>query len=464
MRRVNSSSVRLIAAAVLILLTTVGCDPSSAAPENSDKGAKPASVSVRVVKPERLPLHRAVRQPGSIWAFERTRLFTKIPGFVQKWNVDIGDHVEKGAVLAELYVPEMVVELKQKKALVQQAEDEITQAKETAAAAEAALHTALAKVKEAEASRLRAQAEYRRMKSQHERLAEAGKSGLLAKENVEEVRFGFEAAAAGLEEVEARIKAAQATSDESKARRDKARADVRVAEAHLEVARENRDYVASLLQYATLTAPFSGMVTHRNINTGDFVQQPTAGKGEPLYVVERQDIVRVFVEVPEADAVWVQKGTKAQVRVQALAGKEFAGEVTRTSYGLDHTARTLLAEIDLPNRDDRLRPGMYAYATLSADYSGGLTVPARAIVTQGDVTHGYQSFVYLVEDGKVHRTFVEIGARGSDRVEVLRKQAKPVKAGEEGAWENFTGTEAVVGGDLSGLSDGQAVTVVHGEQ
>src|SRR5207253_4906593 len=126
-------------------------------------------------------------------------------------------------------------------------------------------------------------------------------SGVLDKDSVEETRYGFEATEAALQEVEAKIKSAQATRDESQAKLGKARADVTVAEAHSAVARENRDHAKVLLQYATLKAPFDGVVTQRNVNTGDFVQAPASGKGEPLYVVERRDVMRVFVAVCEGD-------------------------------------------------------------------------------------------------------------------------------------------------------------------
>src|SRR5205823_4720356 len=161
------------------------------------------------------------------------------------------------------------------------------------------------------------------MKSQYERLARVGQSGVLDKETVEETRYGYEAAEAGLEEVEAKVKSAQAARDESAARLSKARADVSVAEAHLVVARENRDQMKALLQYARLTAPFDGVVTRRSVDTGHFVQPATATKGEALFVVERRDLVRVFVAVPEADAGWVHTGSQATVRVQVLPGQEF---------------------------------------------------------------------------------------------------------------------------------------------
>jgi RND family efflux transporter MFP subunit len=255
-----------------------------------------------------------------------------------------------------------------------------------------------------------------------------------------------------LKEAEAKIASAQASLKEAEAVRSKAHVDIAVAEA-------DRGRMAALLGYAKLTAPYNGVVTRRNVNTRDFVQPPTAGKGEPLYVVERRDVMRVFVEVPEADAAWVAKGTKARIRVQVLPGTELTGEVVRTSYALDRMARTLTAEIDLPNPQDLLRPGMYVHATLNAELPGVMTLPTSAIQTQGDVTQGYQTSCFLVMDGKVRRTPVEVGGRGTDRVQVLKKQPRPTKPDEEGRWEDFTGQEQVVLNNLGALTDGQPVTV-----
>jgi multidrug efflux pump subunit AcrA (membrane-fusion protein) len=411
-----------------------------------------AGGSFSLVKPERVTLYLSVRQPGSIYAYEQTPIFSKLAGYVQKWHVDIGDRLRKGDLLAELWVPEMEVELKQKEALVQQAEAEIKQATEAAAAAEASLGSAEAKIKEAESGRLRAKAQYDRMKSQFERLARVGQSGVLDKDSVEETRYGFEAAAAGLEEVEAKVKSAEAGRDESAAKLRKARTDIIVAEAHLQVAKQNRDQVTTLLQYAKLTAPFDGVVTKRNVATDHFVQPATGTKAEPLFVVERRDIVRVFVEVPEADAGWVNKGNPARIRVQAIQGQEFSGEVTRTSYALDRTARTLVAEIDLPNPKDQLRPGMYVLATITAEQPDVLALPAAAIATEGDVTRGYQSYCFIVDGGKAVRTPVQVGRSDGKFVEVLSKQ----KSGSPAAWEPFTGQE-MVAGSAKGLIDGQTV-------
>ena len=110
--------------------------------------------------------------------------------------------------------------------------------------------------------------------------------------------------------------------------------------------------------------------------------------------------MRVFVEVPETDAAWVKKGAKAVIRVQALQGQEFHGEVTRTSYSLDATAHTLIAEIDLPNPQDLLRSNMYAFAVITAERPDVLGLPFSSVVTQGEITSGYQSFCFLARDGK----------------------------------------------------------------
>jgi RND family efflux transporter MFP subunit len=236
-----------------------------------------------------------------------------------------------------------------------------------------------------------------------------------------------------------------------------ARADIGVKEAQHAVAQKSRLHAQTMLQYAQIVAPFDGIVTKRNVDKGQFVQPATGTRGDILFTIARTDIMRIFVEVPELEAGWVTSGMPASVRVQALRGEELAGRVTRTSWSLDRTTRTLLAAIDLPNPDGKLRPGMYAYATITGEQADVLTLPASAIVTQGDVTQGYRSFCYIVQDGKARRTLVELGARDEKWVEVLKKQAATPGSAGQPRWESFRGDEAVIAGDVSGLSDGRTV-------
>jgi len=438
---------------LLVAILAVGCAPSpidTATPATQDSEA---AVAVAVVTPLRTTIQREVSQPGTIEAFEETPVYARVAGYVKEGWKDIGAILRKGEILAELWVPERAVELRHKEALVRQAQSEIEQAQRAMEAAKAAFHSAEAKVAAAEAQRFAAQARYHRTKSQYDRLRSMQQ--VIQKENIEEAQLGSETAQANLAEAEAAVKFAVAFQAESKARWSKAEADLTVAKDRFGVAQHERDYARTMLDYARLPAPYDCVVTQRYINTGDFVSGEAAGKGKPLYVVHRTDQMRIFVQVPESDAPWVTKETRASLRVQVLPGQTFTGKVARTSWSVDPTTRTLRAEIDLPNTDGVLRPGLYAYATLRAEVSGRLTLPHSAVATEGDVTRGYQSYCYQVEEGKVHRLPIEIGARDNVRVEILRKQPRP-----GGPWEPFTETEQIVQGNLSKVHDGQVVTIL----
>jgi len=117
---------------VLLLTAIAGCGKSTAEP------AEPNEVrTVAVVSPTWGSLYRTIQQPASIEAFEETAILPKIAGYVETWNVDIGDHVRKGQLLAELWVPEVVASLRQKEAAVVQAEAQTVQAREILRTAEA---------------------------------------------------------------------------------------------------------------------------------------------------------------------------------------------------------------------------------------------------------------------------------------------------------------------------------------
>src|SRR5438309_3846917 len=359
----------------MVLLGTVcGCNRQPAA--SPDQGAAPKTPEVKVVRPEKKDIRRPIERPGyNIEAYERTLVYAKIPGYVQKWNFDMGDRVHKGDILAELYIPEMEVEFKQKEAAVRQASSEI---------------------KQAEAAVLRWQADLKHASSQYERLARVGRSGVLDKEQVDETGLAFETAQAAVA---------------------KAQADVDVARARLEVAKADRDHVQTLLQYTKIPAPFDGVVTRRNVNTRDFVQPAAASKGDALFVVEKVDPVRVFVNVQELEAVWVRDGDTALIRPQSLQGQQFKGKVTRTSGTLNPQNRTLRVEIDLHNSQGKLLPGMFVQASIIIEHRNVWTLPVAAVPTDGD-----QAFCYRLLHGKAVRMPIQIGLRGNDLVEILKKQ------------------------------------------
>lgn len=436
--RVVTPSISTVAVCVQLCLICLccGCSPTTeetpAAPNvgaaDSNKGA-----GLKVGPAERRRLQRVVDQPGRVEALAQTPIYAKISGFVSAWRKDIGDPVEAGTPLATIDVPELLQELVQKQSLVVQAKAEVEQAKKLLAAAEANTRSAASAVAEAEAGRGRAKANYDYRQSLSKRVAILVQQKAIDEQSRDEALNQFRAAEAELAEVESRIKSAEAKYAESTARRDKAGADVKVAEAKALVAAADEARTNAVVGYTKLTAPFKGVVTARHVDVGHFLQPTQAG--EPLFVVTQSDPVRVFVEVPEADAAWITNGSKADVRVPALRNRHFSGKVTRTSWALDPRSRTLRTAIDLPNPDGLLRPGMYAYAGVSVTLPESWTLPTSAIVKQGEL-----SFSFLARDGKAVRVGLQVGHVEDGRVEVFRFELPP----GTGKWSEITDKESFV--------------------
>jgi multidrug efflux pump subunit AcrA (membrane-fusion protein) len=164
------------------------------------------------------------------------------------------------------------------------------------------------------------------------------------------------------------------------------------------------------------------------------------------------DKVRVFLDVPAMEANGVEKGSPAIVRVQAVEDEEISAKVARTSWSLSLHTRTLRAEVDLPNPDRRLLPGMYAYGWVRVTRSNVWSMPMTSTTTIGN-----QDCCYLYEDGRAVLTPLWLGINNGKWVEVTRKR-------ENGKWVPFTGKEEVIAGDLSELSDGQRVRVARAQQ
>jgi len=326
-------------------------------------------IRMRSLAPTALPLkageknvNGAIEVPGVVEAAEEARLFTRIPGFIQKVHVSLGDRVKKGQILAELSVPEIEAELKQKSAVVTQVDAEVDLARRTLHFAEAAIVLATAQVEEGEAAVKRAQANHERYKSEYERLRKLLESKAIDKQVLDEGVHKLESAKAGAAEAEAKAKAAKAARDGSLAKRDMMVAEVNVTTARRDVAKADLQRVEAVLQFAKVHAPFDGVIAMQSIHPGALVRT-TDAKPEPLFVVIRVDRVRIAIKIPEAMVSTVKVGTPVLIRVPALKAFESEGKVGRVAVALDPQTRTLRAEIDLPNADGRLLPGMHAVVT-----------------------------------------------------------------------------------------------------
>lgn len=395
-----------------VLLCTTGCGHKAVAIDD-DQADDAAVVQVIAAHPQRKALTLSTTQPGKIEAFEQTPLFAKVAGYVGEVLVDIGDTVARGQLLIRLSVPELIDDVKQRKALVAQAAAEVKQAESNVLAAEAAAETAHAKIAEAEAGISRADAEQARWQSEYERIKELAAGGSVTKKLEEETLSQLKSAEASIQEVTAKLLSARAAHYESRANVDRSKADFVAAQARLQVAQTELARAETMLGYTEITAPYDATVTRRLVDTGHFVNPGDQSK--PLFVVARTDIVRVFFDVPELEAPLVDPGDPATVRVQATVTKEFSAEVTRTSWTLQDANRSLRAEVDLANPEGILRPGMYATVTIRLDERNEvLTLPIAAIMRDGDA-----AFCWLVESGTIVRRPLQLGIRSGGEVEVV---------------------------------------------
>ncbi|MFL5339745.1 MAG: efflux RND transporter periplasmic adaptor subunit [Gemmataceae bacterium] len=391
-----------------------------------------------VVHPERQSLRRVVEQPGSIQPDEQTELVAKVAGYVAQLHADIGKTVhgpkfnsqgaetEPGELLAELSVPELEQELKQKQAMVRYADAQVEQARKAKTAATANILTARAAVDEAKALK-------ERWESESKRMAGMAKSGTLEGQTGYETERQFKAAVAHLASTDAAVRKAEA--DEGKAV-----ADIAAAEAQVDVSKAEAGRVQALVSYTKIRAPYDGVVVRRHVNTGDFLRGET-GKGVGIFTVARLNPVRVVVAVSEADAALIDEQSEATLDV---LGRSIKGKVARTSWALEPGSRTLRAEIDVPNPDGKLRPGTYVYARITGRLPEAWTLPAAAVAKQGE-----SMVCFLIADGKAVRTPVQVGRNDGQRVEVTKRQKGT-------AWEPLIGDEAVAA-TAAGLSDGQAI-------
>jgi RND family efflux transporter MFP subunit len=396
-------------------VVNAGCSRSEGAPDGKRTAASSTVARVTAGKPQRKTIVLETTQPGQIDAFEETPLYPKVSGYVGKVMVDIGEHVEKDQVLAELSAPELEVDLVHAAALVTQAEAGIKKAQAAVRAMEAAAKTAQTQIRQTEAAVARAAAQHERWKSEHSRITELADKGSVTKKLVDETLSQLRAAEATQTETEAAVESANAAFAESEAEVEKSRSEESAAVAALGVAKATHAKAEAMLAYTKIKAPFKGVVTQRNVDTGHFTQATRSADSRPLFIVSQSDTVRVFVDVPELEAAWVDAGDTAMVQVQALRNKETNAKVTRTSWTLNSTNRSLRSEIDIHNAELELRPGMYATVRITLEERpDALVLPASAVIYASN-----EAFCHSVADGKIVRRSIKLGIRSGADVEIL---------------------------------------------
>jgi len=195
------------------------------------------------------------------------------------------------------------------------------------------------------------------------------------------------------------------------------------------------------LAYASIRAPFAGYIAERNLDPGAYVSGTTASTStmsRGILSVHDVETVRTLIEVVEKDVPLVKVGQRADVRAEAYPNEVFEGTVTRIVQALNRATRTMTVEVDLPNKDHRLKGGMFARVeVLVGKHPQAIQIPLDAVSRLEE-----SQYVYVVKDGKAHQVPVELGARAENRVEVVK---------------GLTGDEQVIVSGKDLVSEGAAV-------
>jgi len=360
----------------LTVLSTLACFVFTGCKSNSPlvKADDPLGASVaRVVRED---LSSTLTVAGQFQPYQEVDLHAKVSGYIRRINVDIGDRVHAGQVIATLEVPELNAQLIGAQAQVRHSQSEIDRAKSEVAGAEsshAALHDA------------------------YMRLAQAAQQrpGLIAQQELDD---------------------AMAKDQNSEASINVAKAALDATQEQLGVSSADRQRVQALSDYSVVTAPFSGVITKRYADTGSLIQAGTASNTQAMPVVQlaQSDVLRLRMPVPEGDVPYIQNGGTVQVKVEAT-GKTFTGKVIRFARALDPSTRTMVTEVDVANPTLVLSPGMYAESVISLQQRKNvLAVPIQAVV-QGDS----QSYVLALDsNNRVQKKVVTLGVQGADKVEI----------------------------------------------
>ena len=348
---------------------------------------------------------------GAFKPFQEVDVHAKVSGYVRTMNVDVGDHVKDGQILAVLEVPELAAELSGAEASVRRWQDEIRRAQsdiERAQSTYSAAHSAYTRLKQASETR----------------------PGLVAQQELDD---------------------SQAKAQESQAQVDSAKAAFSSAQQQLEVAEASRKQYSALSGYTRIIAPFAGVITNRYADTGALIAAGTSSSTQALPVVRlaQYSVLRLVLPIPESVAAQIHVGQTMKVHVQAV-NQDFEGKVSRFADALNEQTRTMETEIDFENRNNHLIPGMYAQVLFPVDqHIGVLTVPLEAVLRTGDDAKA----LVVNRQNVIEERQIKLGGESNARVVVLGGlvEGELVIVGDPG---QFHAGEKVVPKEMNGGSPG----------
>jgi RND family efflux transporter MFP subunit len=329
-----------------------------------------------------------IELPGTMQGITEAPILARADGYVKRRYADIGDRVREGQLLAEIEAPDLDQQVSQGQAQLEQLR--------------ATLRQNESNLKQGQANQGLAQVTA-------QRYAGLLKKGAVSRQENDQNQTNFQAQTANVGALEQAISAAQE--------------NIRAGEANLRRLR----YLQS---YLKVRAPFTGVITLRNIDTGSLISTGNT----LLYRVAQTDRLRTYIYVPETNAPSVQTGQTATLYLAEYPGRRFRGTITRTSSSLDPTTRTLLTEVQVANPDGTLFPGTFAQVSLNSKRADPpVLIPGDALLVRSDGT-----FVGVLENEEAPK----------------RKPAKGDSPQKDGAGSGSQDSQG--GGKKEGGSDSKA--------
>jgi RND family efflux transporter MFP subunit len=339
----------------------------SAAAQEALETRQTAVPIVRTMQVKTITSPRVVDLPGNIQAFDAATIYARATGYIAKRYVDIGSKVHEGDVLAIIAAPDLDQQLAQARAQLVQMQASLMQAEAT---------RSFASVTNQRTSRLVTE-------------------GWNSRQQGDQDRTNFVSQSAA----------------------------VRVAQANIQAQQAQVNRLVELTSFERVTAPFSGVITSRQIDAGSLVTADQTS-GTPLFAIARTDVLRVQVYVPQEDFFGLHDGQDATVTVPQLPGRVFHGTVARNAAALAADTRTLLAEVDVNNADGALSAGLYGVVHLQEKRDTPvMLVPSEAVIFNKDglsvavVADGHAAIRHLdvlSDDGA--QVEIRAGLRAGDRV------------------------------------------------
>jgi RND family efflux transporter MFP subunit len=366
--------------------------------EKVEASAQPPTVGVtNVVKKT---LSRKITLSSELVPFQEIDVYAKESGYVQKLDVDYGTHVKAGQTMATLEIPELQAQLEQD---------------------EAEIKNAMNQVSRADHELQRYNAQYNALHLEYTRLNQVFETqpGIVAQQEVDDAQGKDLAASSQV---------------------DAGKASLEATQSQLAAAKAKLAHDQTLFDYSKITAPFSGVVTERYANLGTLVQAGTNSSTQALPIVRlsQDDLFRLVIPIPESYVRYIRIGDPVSVRVPSL-NRTFPGKVARFSVDVRADTRTMHTEVDVPNPERVLMPGLYAEAEVGLDQKDNVpTVPVQALTHEGDKT----SVFVLSRDKGVEDRTVQVGLQTTSDAEIL---------------SGLNEGEQVVVSDRSGLKPGQKV-------